>query len=58
MTKDEFIKLYEHEFEGWIFDAMSERREGGLASLFMKSYRERVRVVLARIFEEKLKGSK
>lgn len=51
--KDAFIQRYEHEFEGWLFDAMSERRLGGEASMFMKAYRQRVRACLAKIFDDK-----
>lgn len=54
MTKEEFIERYEHEFEGWVFDALAESRRGGEASLFMKAYRARVRACLGKIYEEKV----
>ncbi len=54
MNKEDFIGRYEHEFEGWMYDAICENRRGGELSLFMKAYRSRVRVFLGKVFEDKL----
>ena len=54
-SREEFIRLHEHEFKGYVLDAVTSRRSGGDLALWLEQISRKIEARLGKAYDDLLK---